>query len=44
MLELNFNTAWSPPESICHKLGEMFPDVSISWFYDEEGMEVAGYL
>ena len=44
MLEINFNTAWSPPESICHKLREMFPDVSISWFYDEEGMEVAGYL
>lgn len=44
MLELNFSTAWSPPESICHKLREMFPDVSISWFYDEEGMEVAGYL
>ena len=44
MLEINFNTAWSPPESICHKLREMFPDVSISWFYDEEGMEIAGYL
>ena len=44
MLELNFNTAWSPPESICHKLREMFPDVSIQWFYDESGMEIAGYL
>ena len=44
MLEINFNTAWSPPESICHKLREMFPDVGTSWFYDEEGMEVTGYL
>tara|TARA_B100000575_G_scaffold118383_1_gene94252 strand:+ start:583 stop:1053 length:471 start_codon:yes stop_codon:yes gene_type:complete len=44
MLELNFNTAWSPPESVCHKLREMFPDVSIQWFYDEPGMEIAGYL
>ena len=43
-IEITFNTAWSPPESICHKLREMFPDLSISWFYDEPGMEVAGYL
>ena len=39
-----FETAWSPPEAICHALREMFPDVSISWFFDEPGMEVAGYL
>ena len=39
-----FETAWSPPESICHKLRELFPNVSISWFYDEPGMQVAGYL
>ena len=39
-----FDTAWSPPEAICHALREMFPDVSISWFFDEPGMEVAGYL
>ena len=43
-IEITFNTAWSPPESICHKLREMFPDLSVSWFYDEPGMEVAGYL
>ena len=24
-----FETAWSPPEAICHALREMFPDVSI---------------
>ena len=39
-----FDTAWSPPEAICHALREMFPDISISWFFDEPGMEVAGYL
>ena len=39
-----FETAWSPPEAICHALREMFPDMCISWFYDEPGMEFAGYL
>ena len=44
IIEINFNTAWSPPEAICSKLREMFPDLSFSWFYDEPGMEFAGYL
>ncbi len=43
-LEMEFDTAWSPPEPICERLREMFQDVNISWFYDEPGMEVAGYL
>ena len=43
-LEVEFNTAWSPPEAICHALREQYPDVSISWFYDEPGCELAGYL
>ena len=43
-LEIEFNTAWSPPEAICHKIREDFPDIAISWFYDEPGMEFAGYL
>ena len=42
--EIEFNTAWSPPESICHALREQYPDVSVSWFYDEPGCEIAGYL
>ena len=42
--EVEFNTAWSPPEAICHALRELFPDLSISWFYDEPGCEIAGYL
>ena len=43
-LEIGFNTAWSPPEAICNKIREDYPDVSVSWFYDEPGAEVAGYL
>ena len=42
--EVEFNTAWSPPEAICSALREQYPDVSISWFYDEPGCEIAGYL
>ena len=44
-LEVEFNTAWSPPEAICHALREKYEDtVAISWFYDEPGCEIAGYL
>ena len=43
-VEIEFNTAWSPPEAICHALREQYPDVSISWFFDEPGCEIAGYL
>ena len=42
--EIEFNTAWSPPEAICSALREQYPDVSISWFYDEPGCEIAEYL
>ena len=44
-MEIEFNTAWAPPEAICHALREKYPDtVCISWFYDEPGCELAGYL
>ena len=42
--EITFNTAWSPPEAICERIREDYPDVSVSWFYDEPGCEIAGYL
>ena len=42
--EANFETAWAPPEEICMQLRQLFPEVHFSWFYDEPGMEVAGYL
>ena len=43
-LEVTFNTAWSPPEAICNQIREDYPDVSVSWFFDEPGCEIAGYL
>jgi len=43
-LEISFNTAWSPPEAICNQIREDYPDVKVSWFYDEPGVEIAGYL
>ena len=42
--EFGFNTAWGPASGIYEKITEDFPDVGVSWFYDEPGMEVAGYL
>ena len=43
-LEMEFDTAWSPPEPICYRLREMFKNLHFQWFYDEPGMEFAGYL
>ena len=43
ILRVEFNTAWSPPEGVMRKLREKFPDVSFSCFFDEPGMEAAGY-
>mgnify|MGYP001411348333 CR=1 FL=1 len=43
-LEVQFNTAWSPPDAICQAMRELYPDLSVSWFYDEPGCEIAGYL
>ena len=42
--EVNFETAWSPPEEVCYAIKEQYDDLSISWFYDEPGCEIAGYL
>ena len=42
-VEYTFNTAWSPPEPVIEKLREQYPDVSITAFYDEPGMDIAGY-
>ena len=44
MLRYEFDTAWNPPENICHVLRERFPDLQITWFFREDGMEMAGYL
>ena len=42
--EVSFNTAWSPPERICRAMRKQYPDIDISWFYDEPGEAIAGYL
>ena len=42
--EFTFNTAWAPADGIYNAIVEKFPDVGISWFYDEPGCELAGYL
>ena len=39
-----FDTPWGPPEGVYLALKEQFPEVDISWFYDEPGMEFSGYL
>ena len=39
-----FNTAWGPAEGIYQYIVDHYPDVDVSWFYDEPGMEIAGYL
>ena len=44
ILKYDFDTAWCPPEPICSVLRDMFPSLTITWFYREDGMEMAGYL
>ena len=39
-----FDTPWGPPNEIYNLIREEFPDINLSWFYDEPGMEMAGYL
>ena len=42
--EFTFNTAWGPADGVFAKIKQDYPDVGISWFYDEPGCELAGYL
>ena len=43
-LTYRFDTAWGPPEEIYAIIRDEFPDINLSWFYDEPGMQMAGYL
>ena len=43
-IEYRFETAWAPPEGIYQELKRKFPNLNITWFYDEPGMQFAGYL
>lgn len=42
-VEFEFSTAWGPPTEVIDALREQCPELSISAFYDEPGMEIAGY-
>jgi hypothetical protein len=42
--EVQFNTAWAPPEEICRAIRKQYPDIDVQWFYDEPGEAIAGYL
>ena len=42
--ECEFETAWSPAEGIYYEIVDKYPDVDVTWFYDEPGCMVAGYL
>ena len=41
---LCFDTPWGPPEAFHATFVAAHPDVSVSAFYDEPGMHLAGYL
>ena len=43
-LQLEFETAWSPPAGIYDTIFEKYPDLTVSWFYREEGCQLAGWL
>jgi hypothetical protein len=43
-LEMSFDTAWGPPDEICQALRERYPEADVTWFYDEPGCQIAGYL
>ena len=44
LVQLNFDTAWSPAEEVCSHIRDKFPNLDVTWFYDEPGMAFAGYL
>ena len=43
IIEYEFQTAWGPPIKVIEALREQYPDLNITAFYDEPGMEMAGY-
>jgi len=44
-IEINFQTAWSPPEPIYFKLDEIFGDrISVNWFCRDESDNFCGYV
>jgi len=44
LIQLEFETAWSPPSGIYDAIYEKYPDITVSWFYREDGCQMAGWL
>ena len=42
--QLEFETAWSPPNGIYEAIVEKYPDLDINWFYREDGVQLVGWL
>ena len=42
--EIYFWTKWNPPKPIYEKLVDLFPDVHISWRFEERGSDLYGYF
>ena len=43
-IQLEFDTAWSPPNGIYEAIVDKYPDISVNWFYREDGVQMAGWL
>ena len=43
-IQLEFETAWSPPNGIYNEIWAKYPDLTVSWFYREDGCQLAGWL
>ncbi len=43
-LRLEFDTAWSPPNGVYDEIVDKYPYLDVTWFYREDGMQMAGWL
>ena len=43
-IQLEFETAWSPPNGIYNEIWAKYPDLTVNWFYREDGCQLAGCL
>jgi len=44
VLDYQFDTAWQPPEPICSLLREEFPNLEITWVYNDPNIQLMGCL
>jgi len=44
IVEISFDSAWSPSEPITRKLSELFPDLTFKHSYEEGGCDFSGCL